>query len=163
MGDDSGRNFKIVLSLQREGNNNSDVHYKGDGTRFGSESTIKLNVETAYTLTVCFRPPQRLDHLSLMGSQYTPKEKSRDPNSSTYSVTWSSLDVAVTKRGKRDKIPLVLEIRNLGELLVNLQVKFYKENDRDHATWGNTLHQIDLDCQVSSSSGSLIVNKEIFR
>ncbi|KAK8781859.1 hypothetical protein V5799_016802 [Amblyomma americanum] len=163
MGDESSRSFKVVLTLQREGNNHSDVHYKVDGTRFGSESTIKLNVETAYTLTLCFRPAQTLENVSLMGSRYSPKEKSRDHSSSTYCVTWSSLGVSVTKNGKRDKIPLALQILDLGELMFNLQVKFYKEKDKEHATWGNALHQIDLDCEVSRSSGSLVVNKESFR
>ncbi|CAN8022987.1 unnamed protein product [Ixodes persulcatus] len=163
MGDDACRSFKTVLSLQREGNNDNEVHYKVDGTRFGSESTLKLNVETAYVLTVCFRPPQTLDQVALMGSHFSPKEKSRDLGSSTYCVTWSSLGVAVTKHGKRDKIPLVLQIRNVGELLVNLQAKFYREKDRDHSTWGKVLHQIDLDCQVSTASGNVIVGKESFR
>ncbi|XP_049274779.1 CB1 cannabinoid receptor-interacting protein 1 [Rhipicephalus sanguineus] len=163
MGDDSSRSFKVVLTMQREGNNNGDVHYKVDGTRFGSESTIKLNVETSYTLTLCFRPAQTLESISLMGSRYSPKEKSRDHASSTYCITWSSLGVGVTKHGKRDKIPLALQILDVGELLVNLQVKFYKEKDKEHATWGNALHQIDLDCEVSRSSGSLVVNKQSFR
>ncbi|KAH8030998.1 hypothetical protein HPB51_012466 [Rhipicephalus microplus] len=82
MVDNSSRSFKVVLSMQREGNNNGDVHYK---------------------------------------------------------------------------------ILDVGELLVNLQVKFYKEKDKEHATWGNALHQIDLDCEVSRSSGSLVVNKQSFR
>uniref|UniRef100_L7M5H4 CB1 cannabinoid receptor-interacting protein 1 n=1 Tax=Rhipicephalus pulchellus TaxID=72859 RepID=L7M5H4_RHIPC len=98
-----------------------------------------------------------------MGSRYSPKEKSRDHSSSTYCVTWSSLGVGVTKHGKRDKIPLALQILDVGELLVNLQVKFYKEKDKEHATWGNALHQIELDCEVSRSSGSLVVNKQSFR
>ncbi|XP_064489944.1 CB1 cannabinoid receptor-interacting protein 1-like [Ornithodoros turicata] len=161
MGDSQGINFKTVLSLQREGN--SEVHYKSDGTRFGSESTIKLNVETPYLLTVCFRPAQLLDNITLLGTRYTPKEKSRDHSSSTYCISWSSLGVPVTKHGKRDKIPLVLEIRNIGELLVNLQAKFYKQEDTEHATWGTALHFIDLDCIVSASSGNVIINKESFR
>ncbi|KAH6924765.1 hypothetical protein HPB50_024191 [Hyalomma asiaticum] len=82
MVDEPSRSFKVVLSMQREGNNNGDVHYK---------------------------------------------------------------------------------ILDVGELVFNLQVKFYKEKDREHATWGNSLHQIDLDCEVSRSSGSLVVNKQSFR
>lgn len=163
MVDEPSRSFKVVLSMQREGNNHGDVHYKVDGARFGTESTIKLNVETSYTLTLCFRPAQTLESISLMGSRYSPKEKSRDHSSSTYCITWSSLGVSVTKNGKRDKIPLALQILDVGELMVNLQVKFYKEKDTDHATWGNALHQIDLDCEVSRSSGSLVVNKQSFR
>ncbi|XP_077530143.1 CB1 cannabinoid receptor-interacting protein 1-like [Haemaphysalis longicornis] len=163
MVDETSRSFKVILSLHREGNNQGDVHYKVDGTRFGSESTIKLNVETPYLLTLCFRPAQTLENIMLMGSRYSPKEKSRDHCSSTYCVTWSSLGFAVTKNGKRDKIPLALQILDLGELLVNLQVKFYKENDTGHVTWGNALHHIDLDCEVSRSTGSLVVSKESFR
>lgn len=163
MVDETSRSFKVILSLQREGNNQGDVHYKVDGTRFGSESTIKLNVETAYLLTLCFRPAQTLENIMLMGSRYSPKEKSRDLSSSTYCVTWSSLGLAVTKNGKRDKLPLALQILDLGELLVSLQVKFYKENDTGHATWGNALHHIDLDCEVSRSTGDLVVSKESFR
>lgn len=162
MGDCQGWNFKTVISLHREGNN-SEVHYKNDGTRFGSESTIKLNVETPYILTVCFRPAQFLDNVTLLGSCYTAKEKSRDHASSTYCISWSSLGMPVTKRGSREKIPLSLDIRNVGELLVSLQAKFYRQHDTDHATWGTALHHIDLDCLVSPSSGNIIVNKESFR
>ncbi|XP_070383591.1 CB1 cannabinoid receptor-interacting protein 1-like isoform X1 [Dermacentor albipictus] len=163
MVDEPSRSFKVVLSLQREGNNHGDVHYKVDGARFGTESTIKLNVETSYTLTLCFRPAQTLESVSLMGSRYSPKEKSRDLSSSSYCITWSSLGMGVTKNGRRDKIPLALQILDVGELMVNLQVKFYKEKDTEHVTWGNALHQIDLDCEVSRSSGSLVVNKQSFR
>ena len=54
-------NFKlhVVLEIKRKGTN-EPVSYKIDGQRFDHNYTVKLNVNTVYSVRVTFRPTVQL-------------------------------------------------------------------------------------------------------
>lgn len=54
------RSFKIVLSVTKKPYDRP-IHFKVDGTRFESERTVKLNVNSKYIIDLSFQPSQTLE------------------------------------------------------------------------------------------------------
>lgn len=153
--------FKVVISLTKEGG--AGIFYKIDGERFESKTTVKLNVETKYILTVTSRPPQTLEKIMLIDEVLTINRNAFDEEKAIYTASWPVVGLQTTKRTKRDKIPLTLQFKELGLLKVIIQMKFYKENDVQHATWGNALRQIELECEAKTGLFLVDVVKESYR
>lgn len=52
--------FRVNL-LIRKRPLDQPVHFKEDGGRFEQQKTVKLNVNTKYSMEFTFRPPQTLE------------------------------------------------------------------------------------------------------
>lgn len=55
----SNEAFRITLAFKRTADNGS-VYFKPDGERFDKTSTMKLNIDTEYCITVSIRPPREI-------------------------------------------------------------------------------------------------------
>lgn len=82
---------------------------------------------------------------------------------SKYCFTWSSTKIEPNKKKDRTKLPLLLQFQDGISLSLPLQVKFYKEEDTQHVTWGTPLHQIDYECTLKPGATYVDISKEVFR
>ncbi|XP_067136480.1 CB1 cannabinoid receptor-interacting protein 1-like [Centruroides vittatus] len=153
--------LKSNVSIKTEGN--ESVYYKVDGQRFGADCTLKLVVDTNYVFIFDFQPAVYVSSCSIMGSTVTAVETSRECNSVSYSVNWSTASVSATKRGQRDTLMITINIKDQGILTMKPQVKFYKSTDNQHYTWGKALTRIDYECHYKDGSSFIEIDKEIYR
>ncbi|CAG7711905.1 unnamed protein product [Allacma fusca] len=90
-------------------------------------------------------------------------EKSRDRTASAYSAQYPTHGVPVSKNGVRHDIPVVMQLSEGGDLVVSLQVKFYKTQESNHSDWGSSLHCIEYECTLMPGIDRVIVTKETYR
>lgn len=84
-------------------------------------------------------------------------------SSSKYTFNWSSAAQDANKKKARTKVPLLFEFQDGLNLVLPLQIKFYRVEDTQHVTWGTPLHQIDYECQVKPNATYVDVVKESVR
>ncbi|CAM1328346.1 CNRIP1 (predicted) [Pycnogonum litorale] len=154
--------FAVTLSI-RKALKGEQVCYKVDGSRFDNSKTIKLQSECMYRVELSFKPPQILEAAEIQETTVEFEEKSRDNTASAYSLVWSTDNNPVTKNGTRSVMPVRIKLRDIGNLQLILQTKFYKQEDTQHAEWGNTFHCVDYECKVNESRTVVSVEKETFR
>lgn len=152
---------KANISIKTEDNEN--VYYKVDGQRFEADCTLKLVTNTKYIFTLSFQPPIYISSCSIMSSTVRAIETARDCNNVTYIVHWSSDSINTTKRGQRETLMMIINIKNQGSLTLNPQVKFYKTTDNQHYTWGKALTRIDYECHYKEGTSFFEIDKEIYR
>lgn len=140
---------------------------KRDGNRFESEYTLKFLVETGYEFIIFVRPSLPLKSISVQGSGVSFTDLSSGQENqigcSKYSFTWSSTSIDPNKKKDRTNLPLLLSFQDGVNLSIPLQVKFYRQEDTQHVTWGTPLRQIDLECQVKAGATYVDIVKQVFR
>ncbi|OQR77814.1 CB1 cannabinoid receptor-interacting protein 1-like [Tropilaelaps mercedesae] len=152
--------LKKVTEADGSGIMFSHPRYKGDGSRFDLDTTIKLNVNSSYELSIIFRPVVRIERMEIMGDVKVPSEKSRDIESITYVTYFDTKAKQTSKNGNRDKIHLFFDLGDHGLFNFDLQAKYYAEKD-NHVAWGNPLHYIEL--EASCIDGEVKLCKTLFR
>ncbi|XP_013778670.1 CB1 cannabinoid receptor-interacting protein 1-like isoform X1 [Limulus polyphemus] len=155
-------NFKVMLYIKKD-TENEQVFFKTDGQRFSTDKTIKLTVDTSYGFSVITRPPQIIQNISVMGTNVNTTEMTGDSSSLTYTFSWPSTGTQLTTKGKRDILPVVLEVKDNGSLTMNLQIKFYKLEDKQHYTWGTPLNHIEFECESKSGTSFVDIVKQTYR
>jgi len=157
----------IQVSATPNGDEDTEVYYKRDGTRFDSEFTLKFLVETGYEFIIFIRPSLPLKSIAVQGGGVNFTDLSSGQENaigcSKYSFTWSSTKIDPNKKKDRTTLPLLLTFQDGINLLIPLQVKFYRQEDTQHVTWGTPLRQIDLECEVKSGATYLDIVKQTFR
>ncbi|KAJ6217625.1 hypothetical protein RDWZM_008782 [Blomia tropicalis] len=165
-----------IRRLKKDGlldENAPKVCYKRDGQRFSCENTVKLLVDTNYEFQFSIRPPLPLHSVSVQGCSVTIEDLSNananlnesncNSPGSTYSFKWDTIKAEPDKRKKRSTLQLMLQFQGNQTLILPLQVKFYKLEDEDHLTWGQSLNRIDFECeQKPGMTCTLDVVKTIF-
>lgn len=102
--------------------------------------------------------------ISVQGQTVSFTDLSQHENGgSKYCFTWSSTKIEPNKKKDRTKLPLLLQFQDGVSLSLPLQVKFYKEEDTQHVTWGTPLHQIDYECTLKPGATYVDITKEVFR
>lgn len=152
--------FHITLSVHKE-KNDKPIFCKSDGHRFNQERTLKLAADCNYRLQVNFRPPKKLQAMTLMEQGLVVIDISHtteDKESSAYSAHFSP-HVSPTKNGSRDTIPLTLTIEDGYELSTNLQGKWYKPTSTQHCDWGTIVHGIEYDCSFDNQDHTIKIIK----
>ncbi|CAL8147682.1 unnamed protein product [Orchesella dallaii] len=153
--------FKVTLSIRKDGES-LPAYMKQDGQRFKLPRTLKLAVDTTYRVDLSFKPPQILTNLQVQNQEVPCQEKARDSTASAYSGMYLTHNIPVSKNGVRHDIPIAMQIGDKGELIVSLQVKFYKCQDPNHSEWGSSLHCIEYECSHVPGASRVIVTKETY-
>jgi len=157
------RQFKAQINIIKKPYDRP-VHYKIDGGRFGAEKTVKFNVNSKYIVELTFRPPQILESLTIQGIKLTVDDHpTKQEEASVYRAEWLTTGLTKCKKGDRQSINLIMQIRGLGELKSQLQCKFYGEHEMQHACWGSALAMIEYECKASESSDFINLVKEVLR
>ncbi|XP_065344217.1 CB1 cannabinoid receptor-interacting protein 1-like isoform X1 [Cloeon dipterum] len=148
--------FKVTLSMKKEPHG-SPVYCKMDGQRFKQAKTVKLHTDTTYRIDVSFKPPRSLEKITVLGQDMETCERWRDSTASAYSGYYTTQGIIPSRKGHREDMPIVMRVKETGELSTCLQIKFYRQADVQHCEWGSRLHCIELDC--SAAEGSLSVTE----
>ncbi|KAF4517880.1 hypothetical protein B566_EDAN001834 [Ephemera danica] len=99
----------------------------------------------------------------ILGREMAACERSRDSTASAYSSYYNTQGILPSKKGHREDMPIIMKVRETGELSTCLQIKFYRQQDVQHCEWGSRLHCIELDCSACEGSLSVTVNKQTYR
>lgn len=156
---------RFTVTLEIRGVDNDTVHFKSDGARFQEVSTVKLNVQKTYKVTVTLRPQRLLLNWYIMGEKMEfnrEKPKKEEESCTVYSCIWSTDSLLVTKRAARDHLGMVLELDSGVSLSVGLQVKLYPACDKSHAKWGPQLHQLELKCHAKDGHSEADILEQKF-
>lgn len=156
------QHFKVVLAFRKRPYG-QPIHFKMDGGRFDTERTVKLNVNTKYNVEVTLKPARQLTALNFQGESVTLQQKQTDQDGALFRTDWFTSGLDKCKKGIRQPLHVLFQIKDAGELKVTFQCKFYSETEKEHAHWGTVLNQIELDCQVPESASYVDVVKETFR
>ncbi|XP_064624050.1 CB1 cannabinoid receptor-interacting protein 1-like [Lineus longissimus] len=154
--------LRILVSWRRV-ENNKEVYFKNDGQRFASDRTIKMAVNTDYKVEITFKPPKVLESLVILGANIPFDEVKKDNMQCVYTGIWSTVGVALKKRGQRHEVPIEMNVDNAGTFKDVMQCKFYKETDKDHVVWGSPLNCVDYECKLSESRTFVDTRKTTFR
>ncbi|ESP02321.1 hypothetical protein LOTGIDRAFT_205111 [Lottia gigantea] len=155
-------NFKVTFSIKRQDTDEPVVH-KVDGQRFARCHTVKLNVNTTYTINITIRPELVLRGLHIQGEklEFTRiKPDKIEDDGSRFQAAWTSTGCTINKSGDRKDIVVLLEFDNLITMTTSIQVKFYEDKESNHAKWGNPLHTIEYDCGVKEGQTFVDIIKE---
>ncbi|CAH1793250.1 unnamed protein product [Owenia fusiformis] len=152
--------FKVLVGLKTE--QGDPIHFKVDGGRFNQARTLKLNVNANYIMEISVKPHKEILSLNVFGGNVTIEEITAK-NQTAYVTTWNTAGFDMAKKGNRQQIPIIAEIKDIGTFKVNLQCKFYGETEKQHVNWGDACHFIDYDCKLPDGSSFVDVVKETFR
>lgn len=156
------KTFRVQLNIIKKPYDRP-VHFKVDGARFETaEKTVKFNVNAKYNLDFTFRPPQLLEGVTVHGNKLTVDEQQVTEDSAIYRAEWVTTGLSKTKKGERQTIYVQLQIRNAGELKLQMQAKLYGEHEMQHACWGTALGHVEYECKTDSL-GTVELVKEVFR
>ncbi|XP_046371790.1 CB1 cannabinoid receptor-interacting protein 1-like [Haliotis rufescens] len=143
-------NFKVFLAFTKQPKD-EPVYQKQDGQRFSVCNTIKLNVNSTYTVSVVIRPQRTLLRLQIQGENLglnQVKPERDDDDSCKYQASWVTVGFEQSKSAERKELPVVLEMSNGVYMKLALQCKFYPEEETQHCHWGQPLHNIEYECNV---------------
>ncbi|ELU16327.1 hypothetical protein CAPTEDRAFT_221104 [Capitella teleta] len=154
--------FKVSL-LIRKRPLEQPVHFKEDGGRFELQRTVKLNVNTKYSMEFTFRPPQILEAVTVAGAGVTPNRRQFDDELSVFKADLITTGMDKDKKGSRHQVPVVLQLKGVGELKVNLQCKLYPESEVQHSCWGAVCNNIELECKRHEASSFVDVVSTSYR
>ncbi|XP_003737745.1 uncharacterized protein LOC100904299 [Galendromus occidentalis] len=159
--------FRMKVRLQKVvndfefGTDFRPVAYKSDGSRFDIDTTIKLNVNASYQVSFNFRPIVRIERLEIMDDVKTPTETARDIESITYIAYFDTKTRERSKNKERSKIHFTLDLGEHGHLNFDILAKFYPDKSESHVSWGNVLHEIEL--EALCVDGEVKVSKTKYR
>ncbi|XP_014228360.1 CB1 cannabinoid receptor-interacting protein 1-like [Trichogramma pretiosum] len=154
--------FRLTLVMKREPHGGPIYCKMETPGKYAQIKTVKLSAGCTYRFDVSFRPPQVLQQMTIGGKDVEAVERARDRNASAYSAYHSTKDKEPSKRGEREELPIYMCVLDSGELIIRLQIKYYRADDQSHCEWGSRLHCIELDC--SSVEGSLVmVDREMYQ
>ncbi|XP_063693864.1 uncharacterized protein LOC134825566 [Bolinopsis microptera] len=133
----------IEISVEEDGGN-SAVSYKEDGGRFAETQTIKLSVDTKYSVRISCKEELKTQDMLLNGEaiymETKPPAPDSDPSLKVYEGRFSTDKVDKTKKAKRDVVALQIPLQY--SLLVALQCKYYTLKKKKSTSWGETLKNI---------------------
>ncbi|KAG8000299.1 CB1 cannabinoid receptor-interacting protein 1 [Nibea albiflora] len=151
---------KIGISLKMLPNNTA-VHFKSDGARFGQTRTIKLLTGSKYKIDVVVRPGAvEATSMSVGGVTFPLEQQSKDPQSVVYTGQYDTEGVAHTKSWR--EATGSNQHTEAGMFETVWQVKYYNYNKRDHCQWGNSFNSIEYECKPNDTRTLMWVNKEMF-
>ncbi|KAI1280287.1 CB1 cannabinoid receptor-interacting protein 1 [Halotydeus destructor] len=162
MATDVSYRIQVQISAAPNGDEDTEIYYKRDGTRFESEYTLKFLVETTYEFIITIKPSLPLKSVSVLGSSVTFADHP-ESGCSKYTFNWTSTKQDANKKKDRTKVPVLLQFQDGVSLVLPLQVKFYKVEDTQHVTWGTPLHQVDYECTIKGGATYVDIVKETFR
>lgn len=155
-----GTSLKIQFQIVND-EENQNIYFKRDGSRFGQEYTLKLKSETKYRCTITIKPSIPLQSVSAQDSLVNLTDLTKQNGSSTYELDWPNTFPA-NKKKKRTDIPIVLKFQDGLSLSIPLQVKFYDAENNQHLQWGQQLHFIDYDCRIKPERSCITIEKTQF-
>ncbi|XP_064603418.1 CB1 cannabinoid receptor-interacting protein 1-like [Liolophura sinensis] len=151
--------FSLSLTLKKEPEHDA-IYFKQDGERFTSSHTVKLNVNTSYTVQIAIRPAHELVGAVIRGERCEPKLSKEDENGIIYHLNWSTQGLELNKKGNRIEIPIVLEVKHHGPFKTTLQCKLYKDQEKVHSKWGQNLSSIVYECKIGDAGSHVDIIKE---
>ncbi|XP_043226131.1 CB1 cannabinoid receptor-interacting protein 1-like isoform X2 [Amphibalanus amphitrite] len=153
--------FKLLLSMKKEPGG-QPLFYKSDGQRFAREKTVKLNTHCQYRMDLSFTPPREVEAVNFGGENLEFHEVTRDSTASAYSTFFHTQDFDMTKKGHRREVPVMVTLKDVGEMRLVIQVKCYDRDNVQHSEWGSNFHCIEYLCEELDCRAVDIV-KETFR
>ncbi|KAK5908791.1 hypothetical protein CgunFtcFv8_016818 [Champsocephalus gunnari] len=143
--------------------NNTAVHFKSDGARFGQTRTIKLLTGSKYKIEVVVKPGAvQAISMSIGAVTFPLEQQSKDPQSVVYSGQYDTEGVTHTKSGERQPVQINIQFTEAGLFETVWQVKYYNYNKRDHCQWGNSFNRIEYECKPNDTRTLMWINKEMF-
>ncbi|XP_010783414.1 CB1 cannabinoid receptor-interacting protein 1-like [Notothenia coriiceps] len=90
--------------------NNTAVHFKSDGARFGQTRTIKLLTGSKYKIEVVVKPGAvQATSMSIGAVTFPLEQQSKDPQSVVYSGQYDTEGVTHTKSGERQPVQINIQ------------------------------------------------------
>ncbi|RUS84281.1 hypothetical protein EGW08_007974 [Elysia chlorotica] len=159
-----GHNFKLQISFRRT-EDDGPVFQKQDGERFDSSITVKLNVNTKYTVFLTTRPARPVKRVVLKGEKLDvdrQKPQRSDDDCGVYHTDWSTIGQFITKSNKRIYLPIIIEMEDGSTVETKMQTKLYPEKESSHSRWGQEFHMLDLDCTQKPGQHVVDIRKEMY-
>eukprot|EP00111_Clytia_hemisphaerica_P018369 TCONS_00054318-protein len=152
--------FKASFTISRD-KDDTPACFKQDGERFTNEQTLKLYSAADYTVKMEIAPNMELLYIKFGGVE-TPFKSTNDPEKdqkSIYQFLWSTKGIDPTENRHRTDVLCSMKFKNFKEIEFRLQVKFYTLQKMKHATWGEKLNSISMDCTAGRGTYQSFVEK----
>lgn len=149
------KTLKVTVRLTEKTEKNEtpgSVYFKDDEDRFTQQHTLKLKTLFEYDVKMEVEPAQEIMYVVLGNRKHEKLQVINNPDEeakSVYNFVWSTKQMKTTDRKYRTVLPCRIKFKPYKELVFNMQVKFYTNEEIAHYT-GEPLQFLDLDCKVGT-------------